>query len=118
MKQTVDKKRKDVYFTIGDMVFLKLHPYRQQSVYKRTHPKLPACFYGPYPILEKVGLIAYKLQLLEGTSLHLVFHVPLLKHYIRNNATPSTDIPPFSNDGAIQIQPQAILDTRWVKFNH
>jgi len=62
MKQMVDCKRKDVSFEVGSWVLLKLHPYHQQTTFKRVHQKLANCFYGPYLILEKCGPVAYKLQ--------------------------------------------------------
>ena len=37
MKQMTDKNRREVEFQEGDMVYLKLHPYRQSSVFKRSH---------------------------------------------------------------------------------
>jgi hypothetical protein len=39
-KQMADQKRRDIMFQIGDSVLLKLHPYRQQTVFKRVHQKL------------------------------------------------------------------------------
>jgi hypothetical protein len=39
-------------------------------------------YYGPYQINEKVGIVAYKLKLIEGSSIHLAFHVSLLKNKI------------------------------------
>jgi hypothetical protein len=40
MKQMADQKRRDIMFQIGDSVLLKLHPDRQQTVFKRVHQKL------------------------------------------------------------------------------
>jgi hypothetical protein len=34
MKQTADKSRYSVEFQAGDLVLLKLHPYRQQTAFK------------------------------------------------------------------------------------
>jgi translation initiation factor IF-1 len=51
MKQTADKKQRDVSFQEGDIVFLKLQPYRQSSTFKRVHQKLASRFFGLYPIL-------------------------------------------------------------------
>ncbi|KAL6315874.1 hypothetical protein AAG906_012210 [Vitis piasezkii] len=41
----------DVTFDVGEMVFLKLHPYRQELIFKHDHQKLVGHFYEPYPII-------------------------------------------------------------------
>ena len=40
MKQVVDSKRRNIEYQVGDMVFLKLQPYWQQSVFCRASQKL------------------------------------------------------------------------------
>lgn len=115
MKQTADQTRRDVSFKEGDMVFLKLQPYRQSSAFKRAHQKLASKFFGPYPILQQVGRVAYKLQLPEGVRIHPVFHVSLLKKYVGDAANSQPDLPPVSDEGEIILEPEAILDHRWVK---
>ena len=115
MKQIADQKRRDVSFEVGDLVFLKLHPYRQQTAFKRAHQKLASRFYGPYPVIQKIGVVAYKLQLPEGARIHPVFHVSLLKNFAGELAEPSQELPPVNEEGAVILEPQHILDTRWVK---
>ena len=55
MKQVADSKRRDIEFEEGDLVFLKLHPYWQQTVLRRAYQKSASRFYGPYLIEKQVG---------------------------------------------------------------
>lgn len=116
MKQQVDSKRRDIEYQVGEFVFLKLHPYRQQYVFKRAYQKLASKFYGPYQIEEKIGMVAYKLKLPQGFRIHPVFHVSLLEKKLGETIATSAELPPMAEDGdLIMEQQKQILDTRWIK---
>ena len=115
MKQQADSKRRDVEFQVGDMVFLRLHPYRQQSVFKRAYQKLASKFFGLFPVEEKIGNVAYRLKLPATARIHPVFHVSLLKKHIGDHTVMGTELPPMADAEEIIIEPDMILDTRWVK---
>lgn len=93
MKLQVDSKRHHEEFAIGDLVFLKLRPYCQHSLAKRKYEKLIACYYGPYEVLQRIGQVAYKLELPSTTLIHPVFHVSQLRR-ARGISTSSPLLPP------------------------
>ena len=79
MKRFVDLKRIERHFEIGDWVYLRLQPYKQHSVVQRKNLKLSPRFYRPYQIVERIGGVAYRLDLPSTSLLHPVFHVLILK---------------------------------------
>lgn len=94
---------------------MKLHPYRQHTVFKRAHQKLASRVYGPFTILKKIGAVAYKLQLPKTTNIHPVFHVFLLKPYVGDPPQVPQQLPSMTNEGFILLEPLKILDVRRVK---
>lgn len=110
-----DKHRSEREFLIGDLVFLKLQPYRQNSVALRRNLKLNSRYYGPYPIIRRIGLVAYELKLPKGSLVHPVFHVSLLKKKIGDAAIASSKLPMTDKEGRMQIVPIAILYRKMMK---
>lgn len=114
MKHYADKKRKEREFSEGDMVYLKLQPYRHTSLSLHRHLKLHSKYYGPFRILQKIGKVAYKLLLPEGSQLHDTFHVSQLKKHISPQVVPSKHLPLVGSDGMIRMEPEAILDRKLI----
>lgn len=69
-------------------------------------------FFGPYHILERVGEVAYKLDLHVGSTSHPVFHVSLLKKQLGQHVSPFTTLPPIDDQGELLPEPEQILQKR------
>ncbi|CAD6217555.1 unnamed protein product [Miscanthus lutarioriparius] len=76
MKRQADKGRSERQFSVGDMVFLKLQPYIQSSLFHHSNNKLSFKFFGPFQVIQKICLVAYKSAIATTLhSVHPVFHV-------------------------------------------
>ena len=74
-------KRKNIRYEISEKVFLKVSPWKKVMRFGKNG-KLNIKFIGPYEVIEKVGLVAYRLTLpLDLEKIHNVFHVSMLRRY-------------------------------------
>ncbi|GJT17238.1 putative reverse transcriptase domain-containing protein [Tanacetum coccineum] len=74
-KSYADLKRKPMEFQVGDRVMLKVSPWKGVVSFGKRG-KLNPRYVGPFKMLEKVGSIAYKLELPQELSrVHNTFHV-------------------------------------------
>jgi hypothetical protein len=83
-KSYADDRRRDLEFAVGDKVLLKVSPIKG-IVHFGIKGKLSPRYIGPYLITARVGSLAYHLQLPGSmTRVHPVFHVSMLRKYIRD----------------------------------
>jgi len=83
MKQEEDQHRCERSFDVGEWVFLRLQPYKQMSLKQaQKDNKLSKKYYGLYKVFQKIGTMAYKLELPAASRVHPVFHVSCLKKVI------------------------------------
>ncbi|PON81624.1 hypothetical protein TorRG33x02_225780, partial [Trema orientale] len=77
-----DPERRPSNFSVGDKVFLKVALMKGVMRFRKKG-KLSPRFIGPYEILEKVGIVAYRLVLPpELSGVHNVFHFSMLRKYV------------------------------------
>ncbi|GKE50946.1 reverse transcriptase, partial [Tanacetum coccineum] len=79
--------------------------------------KLLAEYYGPFKIVDKIGNVAYKLQLPSGSLFHLLFYVLRLKLCKGVVDKPDT-LPMCDNEGLSLVFPVKIIDRRLGKLNN
>ncbi|GJX16583.1 putative reverse transcriptase domain-containing protein [Tanacetum coccineum] len=89
-KSYADKRRKPLEFSVDDYVLLKVSPWIGVVRFGKKR-KLAPRFVGPFKIIEKVGLVAYRLDLPEELDgVDDTFHVSNLKKCF---ADPTLQVP-------------------------
>ena len=81
-KSYADKSRKDLEFEVEDRVFLKLSHWKGVVRFGKRG-KLTPRYIGPFEIVDRIGPMAYRLDLPEELArVHNVFHISMLRKYI------------------------------------
>ncbi|GJT25083.1 putative reverse transcriptase domain-containing protein [Tanacetum coccineum] len=81
-KSYADKRLKPLEFEVGDMVLLKVSPWKG-AVHFGKHRKLSPRYISPFKVLARIGPMAYTLEFPEELKgIHSTFHVLNLKKFL------------------------------------
>ncbi|KAH0709565.1 hypothetical protein KY284_010992 [Solanum tuberosum] len=84
MKGLADKSQRELNYQVGERVYVKLKPYRQNVVRLHQHPKLRKRYIRAFKILKRIGDVAYKVELPDDARIHPIFHISMLKRCMGN----------------------------------
>ena len=117
MKNYYDLNHKLMFFKVGDLVNLRLH--RGFTIPGILHKKINQQFVGPFKVLQRVGKLAYKLELPPNMRIHPVISVAHLEPatvpaddpWLRRRPTP----PPVMVDGQEEWVIEKLLERRRIR---
>ena len=68
---------------------------------------------GPFEVLNRIGIVAYRIEFPANMRDHNVFHVYLLKKYIHDhNHINYWNVIQVELEGQFQVEPMCILDKK------
>lgn len=111
-KTLFDRNVQDKRFKVGQQVLVSTRHMAMKGSKVERRKKLTPKYIGPYPILEEINPVAYKLKLPEHMKLHPVFHVSLLREF-KSDDRRATEAPEVDLiDGEVHLAMDRIVDER------
>ena len=96
-------------FEVGEKVFLKVSPRKGVKRFG-IKGKLSPKYIGPYEVIERIGSVAYKLELpAKMGKVHDVFHVSQLRKYI-------SDPSHILEEEVLEIEPDLTYEERPIRI--
>jgi hypothetical protein len=109
-KSYADKRCHALEFEVGDHVYLRFSPMKDVRRFG-IKGKLDPSYIGPYPIIDKYGLLSYQVELPSKLSVvHNVFHVSQKRCLKPPTDVVIKDTIPLEPDLTYKTYPIKILD--------
>ncbi|XP_024986580.1 uncharacterized protein LOC112521824 [Cynara cardunculus var. scolymus] len=118
-KSYADKRSRPMEFLVRDRIMLKVSPWKGIILFGKRG-KLSPRFLGPFKVLARVGLQAYKLELPpEMAGIHNTFHVCYLRKCLaeEESVIPLSEIRVDENKQSVE-EPEAILERNTKVLRH
>jgi hypothetical protein len=108
-----NKRRRPLEFKVGDHVYLRVSPMKDVKRF-RVKGKLAPRYIRLFPILEKCGSVAYKLDLSPSLAgVHDIFHVSQLKKCLKTLVdVVLPEVTPLEADLSYPEHPIKVLDQK------
>jgi hypothetical protein len=103
-----DAHHRALEFAVGDWVLLRLLHRHAQSLVPGGRRKLGPKYAGPFQVVERIGEVAYRLQLPDDARIHDVFHVGVLKPFRGTPPASQPALPPLRHGRPLQ-RPERVL---------
>ena len=119
MKEYADRKRVDIEFSVGDLVLVDRTRFSIDAFKEFKKTKFLPKYVGPFVIIERIGKLAYRLDIPDRSRAHNVFHVSNLKKYLTSSSTKKKITMPDAIvvDGQEEFEVEEILDVKSTR-NH
>lgn len=79
-----DRNRLFKEFQVGEQVYLRIK-IKKISLWIGSCAKMAPRFYGPFSIIERIGLVAYQIAFPSTVKVQDFLHVSLLKKYVKDD---------------------------------